>query len=125
MTATVLSNAALEKKKVTRGGVLVFPVNQDSNGNREVIHCHSFRIRQGVQFDVQAVWPLLAGVRPNDPNLAPPFVDPRETLEDLDGEGVLDDEIPMFPSPARPEPAGVEPAASSAGAEPSAEPQRI
>ena len=74
---------------VTGGGVLVFPVNPDSNGNREVIRCHSFRIREGVQYDVQAVWPLLAGVRPNDPNLAPPF-------------------------------AGVEPAASSAGADPSA-----
>ena len=100
--------------------MLVFPVNPDSNGNREVIRCHSFRIREGVQYDVQAVWPLLAGVRPNDPNLAPPFVDPRETLENKDEEGVLDDEIPMFPSPVRPEPAGVEPAASSAGAEPSA-----
>ena len=85
-----------------------------------MIRCHSFRIREGVQYDVQAVWPLLAGVRPNDPNLAPPFVDPRETLENKDGEGVLDDEIPMFPSPVRPEPAGVEPAASSAGADPSA-----
>ena len=110
----------LGMRYVTGGGVLVFPVNPDSNGNREVIRCHSFRIREGVQFDVQAVWPLLAGVRPNDPNLAPPFVNPRETLENPDGEGVLDDEIPMFPSPARPEPAGVEPAASSAGAEPSA-----
>ena len=79
-----------------------------------------YRIREGVQYDVQALWPLLAGVRPNDPNLAPPFVDPRETLENKDGEGVLDDEIPMFPSPARPEPAGVEPAASSAGADRSA-----
>ena len=112
----------LGMRYVTGGGVLVFPVNQDSNENREVIRCHSFRIREGVQFDVQAVWPLLAGVRPNDPNLAPPFVDPRGTLENKDEEGVLHDEIPMFPSPVRPEPAaaGVEPAASSAGAEPSA-----
>ena len=53
-----------------------------------MIRCHSFRIREGVQFDVNAVWPLLAGVRPNDPNLAPPFVDPRETLENIDEEGV-------------------------------------
>ena len=46
----------------------------------------------------------------------------QEGLENKDEEGVLDDEIPMFPSPVRPEPAaaGVEPAASSAGAEPSA-----
>ena len=42
---------------------------------------HSFRIREGVQFDVQTVWPLLAGVIPNDPSVAPPFVDPRESLE--------------------------------------------
>ena len=110
----------LGMRYVNGGGVLVFPVNPDSNGNREVIRCHSFRIREGVQYDVQAVWPLLAGVRPNDPNSAPPFVDPRETLENENGEEVLDDETPMFPSPARPEPAGVEPAASSARADPSA-----
>ena len=50
------------------GGVLAFPVNQDSNGNHEVIRGHSFRIREGVQF-VQSVWHLLSGVRPNDPNV--------------------------------------------------------
>ena len=71
----------LGMRYVTGGGVLVFPVNPDSNGNQEVIRCHSFRIREGVQYDVQAVWPLLAGVRPNDPNLAPPFVDPRIKME--------------------------------------------
>ena len=26
-----------------------------------------------VQYDVNAVWPLLSGVKPNDPNVAPPF----------------------------------------------------
>ena len=46
---------------------------------------------------------------------------PRETLENENGEGVLDDDIPMFPSPVRPEPARVELAASCAGAEPSAQ----
>ena len=51
-----------------------------------------------MQYDVNAVWPLLAGVRPNDPNVAPPFVDPREVLE---GEGVLDDDLPSFPAPPR------------------------
>ena len=106
----------LGMRYVTGGEV----VNPDSNGNREVIRCHSFRIREGVQYDVQAVWPLLARVRPNDPNLAPPFVDPRETLENENGGGVLDEDIPMFPSPVRPEPAGMEPAASSARADPSA-----
>ena len=71
----------LGMRYVTGGGVLVFPVNPDSEGNREVIRGHSFRIREGVQFDVQTVWPLLAGVIPNDPSVAPPFVDPRESLE--------------------------------------------
>ena len=69
----------LGMRYVTGGVVLVFPVSPDSNGNREVIRCHSFRIREGVQYDVEAVWPLLAGA-----NLAPPFVDPRETLENKD-----------------------------------------
>ena len=110
----------LGMRYVTGGGLLVFPVNPDSNGNREVIRCHSFWIREGVQYDVQAVWPLLAGIRPNDPDLAPLFVDPRETLENENGEGVLGDDVPMFPSPVRPEPAGAAPAASSAGAKPSA-----
>ena len=98
-------------------------------GSRQYPNTSNCRFRGGynaafagseVQCDVQAVWPLLAGVRPNDPILAPPFVDPRETLENENGEGILDDETPMFPSPARPEPAGVEPAASSAGANPPA-----
>ena len=63
----------LGMRYVTGGGVLVFPMNPDSLGNREVIRGHSFRIRKGVQFDVQTVWPLLAGVIPNDPSVAPPF----------------------------------------------------
>ena len=51
---------------------------------------------------MNAVWPLLAGVRPNDPNVAPPFVDPREVLEGEPRveEGVLDD-LPSFPAPPR------------------------
>ena len=39
---------------------------------RKVIRGYSFRIREGVQFDVQTVWPSLAGVIPNDPSVAPP-----------------------------------------------------
>ena len=89
----------LGMRYVTGGGVLVFPVNPDSLGNREVIRGHSFRIREGVQFDVQTVWPLLAGVIPNDPSVAPPFVDPRESFENPVPEGVLEDDIPIFPSP--------------------------
>ena len=51
-------------------------------------------------FDVQTVWPLLAGVIPNDPSVAPPFVDPRESLENPVPEGVLEDDIPVFPFPS-------------------------
>ena len=92
----------LGMRYVTGGGLLAFPVNPDSNGQREVIRGHSFRCREGVQYDVNAVWPLLAGVRPNDPNVAPPFVDPREVLEGEPRveEGVLDD-LPSFPAPPR------------------------
>ena len=92
----------LGMRYVTGGGVLAFPVNPDSDGQREVIRGHSFRSREGVQYDVNAVWPLLAGVRPNDPNVTPPFLDPREVLEGEPRveEGVLDD-LPSFPAPPR------------------------
>ena len=109
----------LGMRYVTGGGVLVFPVNPDSFGNREVIRGHSFRIREGIQFDVQTVWPLLAGVIPNDPSVAPPFVDPRESLENPVPEGVLEDDIPVFPSPSQVDPHPVaEPSAPSAAAAP-------
>ena len=39
---------------------------------------------------MNAVWPLLSGVKPNDPNVAPPFVDPTEVLE---GEPQVEEEI--------------------------------
>ena len=92
----------LGMRYVTGGGVLAFPLNQDANGQREVIRGHSFRAREGVQYDVNAVWPLLSGVKPNDPNVAPPFVDPREVLEGEPQveEGVLDD-MPAVPAPSR------------------------
>ena len=92
----------LGMRYVTGGGVLVFPLNQDATGHREVIRGHSFRAREGVQYDVNAVWPLLSGVKPNDPNVAPPFVDPREVLEGEPQveEGVLDD-MPAVPAPSR------------------------
>ena len=107
----------LGMRYVTGGGVLAFPVNPDSNGEREVIRGHSFRAREGVQYDVNAVWPLLAGVRPNDPSVAPPFVDPREVLEGEPrvGEGVRDD-LPSFPAPPRHESAPADaPAAGNSG----------
>ena len=101
----------LGMRYVTGGGVLAFPLNQDANGNREVIRGHSFRAREGVQYDVNSVWPLLSGVKPNDPNVAPPFVDPREVLEGEPQveEGVLGD-MPAVPAPSRREsvPAEVE-----------------
>ena len=101
----------LGMKYVTGGGVLAFPLNQDANGHREVIRGHSFRAREGVQYDVNAVCPLLSGVKPNDPNVAPPFVDPREVLEGEPQveEGVLED-MPAVPAPSRREsvPAEVE-----------------
>ena len=101
----------LGMRYVTGGGVLAFPLNQDANGHREVIRGHSFRAREGVQYDVNAVWPLLSGVKLNDPNVAPPFVDPREVLEGEPQveEGVLDD-MPAVPAPSRREsvPAEVE-----------------
>ena len=107
----------LGMRYATGGGVLVFPVNPDSEGNREVIRGHSFRIREGVQFDVQTVWPLLAGVIPNDPSVAPPFVDPRESLENPNIEEPVEDDIPVFPSPPPIDPFPLaEPSAPSAAA---------
>ena len=36
---------------------------------------------------------------PNDPSVAPPFVDPRESLENPNIEEPVEDDIPVFPSP--------------------------
>ena len=52
LQASTVERRAIWPRNVTDGGVLVFPVNPDSLGNREVIRGHSFRIREGVQFDV-------------------------------------------------------------------------
>ena len=61
----------------------------------------------------------MAGVIPNDPSVAPPFVDPRESLENPVPEGVLEDDIPVFPSPSQVDPHPVaEPSAPSAAAAP-------
>ena len=64
----------LGMRYVTGGGVLLNQVN----GHREVIGGHSFRAREGAQYDVNAVWPLLSGAKPDDRNVAPAFVDPRD-----------------------------------------------
>ena len=50
---------------------------------------------------------------------SPPFVDPRESLENPAPEGVLEDDIPVFPSPSPVDPHPVaEPSAPSAAAAP-------
>ena len=86
------------------GGCLVFPLGTDVHGRREVCRCHNFRIRDykdGSPFDVEALWPLLAGVRPEDPQIRE-ALPPRE-LPVLD-EGDADDfwkpvgELPAPPS---------------------------
>ena len=57
---------------------------------------------------------------PNDPSVAPPFVDPRESFENPVPEGVSEDDIPVFPSPSPIDPYPVaEPSAPSAAAPPS------
>ena len=74
------------------------------HGRREVCRCHNFRIRDykdGSPFDVEALWPLLAGVKPEDPQIRE-ALPPRE-LPVLD-EGDADDfwkpvgELPAPPS---------------------------
>ena len=46
-----------------------------------------FGIEKRFNLMFKTVWPLLAGVIPNDPSVAPPFVDPREWLENPVPEG--------------------------------------
>ena len=78
------------------GGCLVFPLGTDAHGRREVCRCHNFRIRDyqdGSPFEVEALWPLVAGVRPGEPAGVPgdPFgrkQPERElpVLEDVDAD---------------------------------------
>ena len=53
---------------ITGGGCLLFPADADANGVREVIRCHSFRVKEVVNineaFDADLLFPLLAGVMP-------------------------------------------------------------
>ena len=74
----------------------MFPLGTDAHGRREVCRCHNFRIRDyqdGSPFEVEALWPLLAGVRPGEPAGVPgdPFgrkQPERElpVLEDVDAD---------------------------------------
>ena len=74
----------------------MFPLGTDAHGRREVCRCHNFRLRDyqdGSPFEVEALWPLLAGVRPGEPARLPgdPFgrkLPERElpVLEDVDAD---------------------------------------
>ena len=56
---------------VTGGGCLGYPFSVDAEGYREVIKGHSFKLKEPLQYDVESLFPLLAGVRPQD------FPEPR------------------------------------------------
>ena len=49
---------------VTGGGYLGYPFSVDAEGYREVIKGHSFKLKEPLQYDVEFLFPLLAGVRP-------------------------------------------------------------
>ena len=53
------------------GGYLGYPFSVDAEGYREVIKGHSFKLKEPLQYDVESLFPLLAGVRPQD------FPEPR------------------------------------------------
>ena len=50
----------------TGGGCLGYPFSVDAEGYREVIKGHSFKLKEPLQYDVESLFPLLAGVRPQD-----------------------------------------------------------
>ena len=82
----------------TGGGCLGYPFTVDNEGYREVIKGHSFRLKEPLQYDVESLFPLLAGVRPQD------FPEPR--LEAPQAEQALPppDDImdpPVFPREER------------------------
>ena len=66
---------------VTGGGCLGYPFSVDAEGYREVIKGHSFKLKEPLQYDVESLFPLLAGVRPQD------FPEPR--LEAPEAEQAL------------------------------------
>ena len=61
----------LGMRYVTGGGCLGYPFSVDAEGYREVIKGHSFKLKEPLQYDVESLFPLLAGVRPQD------FPEPR------------------------------------------------
>ena len=60
----------LGMRYVTGGGCLGYPFSVDAEGYREVIKGHSFKLKEPLQY-VESLFPLLAGVRPQD------FPEPR------------------------------------------------
>ena len=89
---------ARPQAKGTGGGCLGYPFTVDNDGYREVIKGHSFRLKEPLQYDVESLFPLLAGVRPQD------FPEPR--LEAPQAEQALPppDDImdpPVFPREER------------------------
>ena len=82
----------------TGGGCLGYPFTVDAEGYREVIKGHFFKLKEPLQYDVESLFPLLAGVRPQD------FPEPR--LEAPQAEQALPphDDImdpPVFPREER------------------------
>ena len=71
----------LGMRYVTGGGCLGYPFSVDAEGYREVIKGHSFKLKEPLQYDVESLFPLLAGVRPQD------FPEPR--LEAPEAEQAL------------------------------------
>ena len=81
---------------VTGGGCLGYPFSVDAEGYREVIKGHSFKLKEPLQYDVESLFPLLAGVRPQDfpePRLEAPQAEQALPPSDLPPE--LDP--PVFP----------------------------
>ena len=81
---------------VTGGGCLGYPFSVDAEGYREVIKGHSFKLKEPLQYDVESLFPLLAGVRPQDfpePRLEAPQAE--QALPPTDFPPELDP--PVFP----------------------------
>ena len=105
----------LGMRYVTGGGCLGYPFSVDAEGYREVIKGHSFKLKEPLQYDVESLFPLLAGVRPQDfpePRLEapqaeqalpppdfPPELDPPVFPDGADGMDVDAGEIGEGPEP--------------------------
>ena len=82
---------------VTGGGCLGYPFSVDAEGYREVIKGHSFKLKEPLQYDVESLFPLLAGVGPQDfpePRLEAPQAEQALPPPDFPPELV---DPPVFP----------------------------